>query len=485
MIMGMAMDATSCFKAYDIRGHFPNSLNEDFARALGRSIAQFLEHNGKTAPIHVVIGRDCRMSGPALSEALVCGLRQGNVHVFDLGLCGTEEIYHATFSQTHAHAHVPHIHAGIMITGSHNPAQENGFKLVRTDAIPISADSGLWDIRHTTLAILREGTKPLPLRGSYTPISLRQNFVRFLLDLVDKDALHNAAFGSPALRIHADAGNGCAGLVLQELTPHVPFAMTFAHMEPDGTFPHGVPNPLLPEKRHATAQAVRDNAAHMGIAWDGDFDRCFFYDEHGTFVEGYYIVGLLAQSLLYDFPHEKIVHDPRLMWNTQELVHCANGTPILSQSGHSFMKDTMRRENALYGGEMSAHHFFRHFAFADSGMIPWLLMAKLLLKSGKSLGQLLKERVEKFPCSGEINRRVAHVHITLQRLEEHFGKDALHVHHLDGLSVEYDDWRFNVRPSHTEALLRCNVEARGSVELMEKKTQEVLTIIESTCSSIL
>ncbi len=488
------MTLDGCFKAYDIRGSFPNTLNERVARALGQGIGTFLQreissknHACSTKsqkPIHIVIGRDCRLSGETLSNALIRGLRSVNIHVHDIGMCGTEEIYFATLNTSAKYfSFNPEnsISGGVMITGSHNPAHENGFKLVRANAVPIGKDSGLKDIQALTLAFLEENaTKKAQENGSYTAQCIRQHFVNFLLDTVDIKtikALQNSKEKRP-LRIHADAGNGCAALVLRELMPHLPFHITIANAEPDGTFPNGVPNPLLPERRAATAQAVRENNADMGIAWDGDFDRCFFYDAEGSFIEGYYIVGLLAQSLLQDFPGESIIHDPRLVWNTQEIVKAAGGKTTESKSGHSYMKETMRRGNALYGGEMSAHHFFRHFAYADSGMIPWLLMAKLLLRNSASLKALLQKRISLFPCSGEINRKIANIPSTLKKLEQHYTGEAIRIEHKDGLTIECATWRCNIRPSNTEALLRLNIESRGDRELLKEKTEEILRIIE-------
>ncbi len=498
------MTLHSCFKAYDIRGAFPETLNERFARALGHAFGTFLRdstrskshcknHADKT-PIHVVVGRDCRLSGEVLNRGLVSGLRLADVHVHDIGMCGTEEIYHASLGECAAHFRLPSemnsersgdevvISGGVMITGSHNPANENGFKMIRADAVPIGRESGLKDIQARTLAFLENATQDTE-GGSYTQHSIRQHFVRFLLDTVDIDAVNALQAKTPRpLRIYADAGNGCAGLVLQELIPHLPFDIILANGQPDGSFPHGVPNPLLPERRAATAQGVRETGADtgvdMGVAWDGDFDRCFFYDAEGNFIEGYYVVGLLAQSLLQDSPNESIIHDPRLIWNTQDIVKAAGGRAVESKGGHSYMKETMRRENALYGGEMSAHHFFRRFAYADSGMLPWLLVAKLLLRSGKSLQSLLQERMAAFPCSGEINRRVENVPGILNALEAQYAKDALCVAHRDGLSVEYDTWRCNVRASNTEPLLRLNVETRGDTRLLKEKTEEILQVIE-------
>ncbi len=453
------MPFAASFKAYDVRGTYPESLSPALAKAIGLAYAQLF------APKNVVIGRDCRLSGPVLRDGLVAGLRAGGVQVTDIGLCGTEEIYYAAFAQG--------FDGGIMITGSHNPRDDNGMKFVRKDAVPISADTGLFDIRDAALKLLPTVIMEEEVTtGSYAEQSFRKEYVEFLLNYVKIDP-------AASLKIHADAGNGCAGLVLHELMDKVPFTFTTAHMQPDGNFPNGIPNPLLPERREATAQAVREYGADLGIAWDGDFDRCFFYDAEGNFIEGYYLVGLLAQSLLQQFPGAKIIHDPRLMWNTQDVTKAAGGQCLVSKSGHAFIKEKMREEDGLYGGEMSAHHYFRDFSYCDSGMIPWLLVAQLITQSKKSLAELVQECMQKYPCSGEINRKVQDAKAITQKIYDVYGPQALSEDRLDGLSLEFDTWRFNVRSSNTEPLLRLNVESRGDVALMQAKTKELLEIIDS------
>lgn len=459
----------SCFKAYDIRGRVPAALNPDLARALGRAVAEVLGAR------NVVVGRDARLSGPSLRDALAGGLLAAGARVTDLGLCGTEEIYYAA-------AHQP-FDAGIMITGSHNPADENGFKLVRAGAVPVSGDSGLHELRDCVARLLDEN----PARGASSTSApegvrracFRPDYLSWLLDYSGMRAAGvRSATGRP-LKIVADAGNGCAGLALRELAPALPFEFVCRQMEPDGHFPNGVPNPLLPEKRQATAQAVRQAGADLGIAWDGDFDRCFFYDSEGRFIEGYYLIGLLAGELLQRFPGGKIIHDTRVYWNTREMVLVAGGTPVMGKTGHAFMKERMRAEDAVYGGEMSAHHYFRDFAYCDSGMLPWLLITALLGRTGAPLAELVSARMAAYPCSGEINRRVADAPGLMRKLRDRYAGAARHEDHLDGLNLEFADWRFNLRMSNTEPLLRLNVESRANAALLEDKTGELLRLIDA------
>ena len=448
------MTDLSCFKAYDIRGKVPDPLSPELAFALGRAVAEHF------AARRVVLGYDARLSGPVLHAALAAGLHQAGARVFSLGMCGTEEIYDAAARQD--------FDAGIMITGSHNPADENGFKLVLRGARPVSGDSGLHDLRDRVAAQLAAGVNLPADEAPVTPVSFRQEYVRRILD-------YTGAAAQKPLRIVADAGNGCAGLLLKELAPHLPHEFIFCQMEPDGTFPNGVPNPLLPEKRAATARAVREHKADLGIAWDGDFDRCFFFDEKGEFIEGYYIVGLLAAAFLKKLPGSKIMYDPRLTWSTEEIIAEKGGVPVRCKSGHAFMKECMRLNDVVYGGEMSAHHYFRDFSYCDSGMLPWLLVTELMCCEGKKLSELVGERMEKFPCSGEINRKVENSKAVLAAIEEKYGDGK--IDKLDGLSIEYDNWRFNVRVSNTEPVMRLNVETRGDKALLKEKTEEILAVI--------
>ena len=443
-----------CFKAYDVRGRVPDQLNEDIARNIGRAFARVLQ------PRQVVVGHDIRLTSEAIKAALVEGLREQGVNVFDIGLCGTEEIYFAT-----SHAGMD---GGIVVTASHNPADYNGMKFVREGSRPISGDTGLFEIRDLAAA---GAFTPAERRGDYQPLDTRAAYVEHLLGYVDVAAL-------PPLRIVVNAGNGGAGRVVDLLEPHLPFTFIKLQHQPDGHFPNGVPNPLLPENRRVTSDAVREHRADLGIAWDGDFDRCFFFDEHGEFVEGYYLVGLLAEAFLSSHPGEAIIHDPRLTWNTVDIVTRLGGRPVQTKTGHAFIKERMRVENAIYGGEMSAHHYFRDFAFCDSGMIPWLLVAALLGSREQPLSALVAERVAAFPCSGEINRNVADPGAVLERVGQVYRADVLLEERVDGLSMAFADWRFNLRLSNTEPVVRLNVESRGDVALMQRRTAELLALIE-------
>jgi phosphomannomutase len=442
----------SCFKAYDVRGRVPEQLNEDVAYRIGRAYADVIQASS------VVVGYDIRLSSPALSGALSRGLRDAGVDVLSIGQCGTEEIYFATFSEA--------VDGGIVVTASHNPADYNGMKFVRKGARPVSGDTGLFDIRD----IAQIGTFTRSGQGAFQEISTRSAYIDHLLTYLD------VAKQRP-LKIVVNAGNGGAGVVIDALEPHLPFEFIKLYHNPDGSFPHGVPNPLLPENRDPTIEAVRQHGADLGIAWDGDFDRCFFFDEEGRFIEGYYIVGLLADAQLRRHPGEKVVHDPRLTWNTIDIVDSLGGVPVQSKTGHAFIKERMRSEDAIYGGEMSAHHYFRDFAYCDSGMIPWLMVCQLMLETGKPLSELVAERVRAFPVSGEINSKVADPAGLLVQIERRYSSEALKIEQLDGLSMEFENWRFNVRMSNTEPVLRLNVESRADTALMEAKTAELLAMI--------
>lgn len=449
------MSRLNCFKAYDLRGRVPDELNPTVAYRLGLAYAE------RFKPARVVLGRDVRHSSPALLGALALGLNDRGVETLDIGLCGTEEVYFSAFQ--------PGIDGGIMVTASHNPIDYNGMKLVRGGSLPISGDSGL---RELEAAVASSRHEPQG-RAQLVPADFRKDYVRHLLGYVAVERLK-------PLKIVCNAGNGGAGLVVDALAPHLPFEFIRIHHQPDGSFPNGIPNPLLPENRGATAHAVRDHGADFGIAWDGDFDRCFFFDEHGAFIEGYYLVGLLARRMLERDPGATIIHDPRLTWNTIDLVTRAGGIPIQSKTGHAFIKERMRAENAVYGGEMSAHHYFRDFAYCDNGTIPWLLVASLISEKGEPLSRLIEARQKLFPASGEINRKVRSIHETLAVIEDRYASRAEVIDRTDGLSLEFGDWRFNLRGSNTEPVIRLNVESRGDVALMESKTRELLDLIRGT-----
>lgn len=444
-----------CFKAYDIRGRVPDELNADVAYRLGIAYAEAFQ------PKRVALGRDVRLSSAGLLNALAHGFNARGVEVVDIGLCGTEEVYFAAFQ--------PGIDGGIMVTASHNPMDYNGMKIVRGGAIPVSGDTGL---RALEAAVAASSEKAPAGESKRTFHDYRPDYIRHLLGYVEPAKLKK-------LRIVVDAGNGSAGQVIDALEPHLPFEFIKIHHEPDGSFPHGIPNPLLPENRAATAAAVIEHKADFGVAWDGDFDRCFLFDEHGGFIEGYYIVGLLAEAMLKLEPGGKIIHDPRLTWNTVDMVSTAGGRPIQSKTGHAFIKERMRAENAIYGGEMSAHHYFRDFAYCDNGNIPWLLVAALVSETGKTLSQLVTERQAKFPASGEINRHVSDNKSIIARIEAHYAGQESKVEKVDGLSVEFAEWRFNLRGSNTEPVLRLNVESRGNPALMQAKTAELLALIDA------
>jgi phosphomannomutase len=426
------MSQLPCFKAYDVRGRVPEELDRGLAYRIGKAYAEYLK------PRRVAVGRDVRLSSVELAEALVLGLMEAGAEVVDL------------------------------VTASHNPPNYNGMKFVREGSRPISGDSGLKDIE--TMAAGNRGATPAGRKGARVTQEPLGDYVKHLLSYVDREALR-------PLTVLTNAGNGCAGPVIDAVEAHLSFRFVKICHEPDGTFPNGVPNPLLPENREMTAQAVREHRADVGLAWDGDFDRCFFFDEAGNFVESYYLIGLLAQALLARQPGGKIIHDPRLTWNTREVVGEAGGMPVMSKTGHAFIKERMRREDALYGGEMSGHHYFRGFAYCDSGMIPWLLVLEMMCRRGQPLSVLVAERQRLYPVSGEINRQVADPDRVLVRVEEVFGPQALSVDYTDGVSLEFAAWRVNLRKSNTEPVLRLNVETRGNQRLLTEMTEKILDMM--------
>ena len=435
------MTTLTCFKAYDIRGKLGSELNEEIAYKIGRAYGQI--HQPKT----VVVGCDIRLSSEGLKQATINGLNDAGVNVLDLGMTGTEEVYFGAF-------HLD-VQGGIEITASHNPMDYNGLKLVRENARPISADTGLKEIQ-----ALAESNAFIDVekKGNTEKYNILPEFIDHLMTYIDPRKIG-------PLKLVMNAGNGAAGHVVDAIEEkfkqlNIPIEFIKIHNEADGTFPNGIPNPILIENRDSTRNAVLIHHADMGIAWDGDFDRCFLFDEKGQFIEGYYIVGLLAQAFLLKKSGEKIVHDPRLVWNTLAIVDEYNGVAVQSKSGHAFIKDVMREHNAVYGGEMSAHHYFRDFSYCDSGMIPWLLAVVVLSETKQSLSSLVEDMITKFPCSGEINFKVQDTQETIQKIFDHFAEQKPTIDQTDGVSLDFGTWRLNVRASNTEPLLRLNIESR-------------------------
>ncbi|MFT2092974.1 phosphomannomutase CpsG [Paraglaciecola sp. 2405UD69-4] len=478
----------TCFKAYDIRGKLIEQLDENIAYRIGRAFAE--QMSAKT----VVVGGDVRLTSEPLKLALTAGLIDGGATVTDLGMTGTEEIYFAT-------KHLG-MDGGIEVTASHNPIDYNGMKLVKADSKPVSGDTGLFAIRDLAQTYDNDEVKSrLAFYGSetvsneafisgkssieidkllttekYKAVSNMADYVEHILSYVD---LSNFT----PLKLVVNAGNGAAGEALDAIEKvlsdsNIPIEFVKVHHTPDGSFPNGIPNPLLPESRADTANAVKASGADMGIAWDGDFDRCFLFDETGDFVEGYYIVGLLAKAFLDKDPGSKIIYDPRVYWNTEDIVTSAGGVPIKSKTGHAFIKERMRADDAVYGGEMSAHHYFRDFAYCDSGMIPWLLVAELLCTTKKPLSKLVKERIAAFPSSGEINSTLADPDASIKSVLDKYESQATVVDYTDGIGLEFGTWRFNLRKSNTEPVVRLNVESKGDIALMEQKTAELLALLK-------
>ncbi|MGR5305474.1 phosphomannomutase CpsG [Vibrio mediterranei] len=452
------MKALSCFKAYDIRGKLGDELNEDIAYRIGRAYAQFLK------PKTVVVGGDVRETSESLKLALARGIMDAGSDVVDIGMTGTEEIYFATQSLD--------VDGGIEVTASHNPINYNGMKLVRDNGKPISGDTGLNDIKQFAE---QNDFESIAQVGQYKKLSNLDEYTEHLLSYITPNNIK-------PLKLVVNSGNGAAGHVIDDLEAKfakLGIAIEFikVHHQPDSSFPNSIPNPLLPENRAATSEAVVKHGADMGIAWDGDFDRCFLFDEQGEFIEGYYIVGLLAEAFLQKNPNARIIHDPRLTWNTIDIVTENHGTPIMSKTGHAFIKERMRLEDAVYGGEMSAHHYFKDFAYCDSGMIPWLLVSELLCVKQQPLSKLVADRIVAFPSSGEINAKLQDPQAAIKRVQQTFEHGALVVDYTDGLSMEFNDWRFNLRTSNTEPVVRLNVESRHNTELMSSKTQQILDLL--------
>ena len=455
----------TCFKAYDVRGRVPDELNVDIAYAIGRAYAEVV------APKKVVVGHDIRLTSQEIKAALSRGLMDAGVDVYDIGECGTEEIYFAAF---HSVVDGMHMDGGIVVTASHNPKDYNGMKFVREGSRPISGDTGLFDIKRLAE---ENNFSDCAQQGQCFPLDSASDYIEHLLSYVDVSALK-------PLKIVVNAGNGGAGAVIDRLEAlsgdkKLPFEFIKLHHQPDGHFPNGVPNPLLLENRAITIDAVKEHGADLGIAWDGDFDRCFFFDEHGEFIEGYYVVGLLAEAFLQAESGQKIVHDPRLTWNTIDIVEANGGSAVQCKTGHAFIKERMRLENAVYGGEMSAHHYFRDFAYCDSGMIPWLLVAQLISARGEALSSMVAARMAAYPCSGEINRKIEDPAAAIAKVEEYFASAGGEVDHTDGLSMSFEQWRFNLRMSNTEPVVRLNVESRADTSLMKEKTELLLGLLEA------
>ena len=442
----------SCFKAYDVRGRIPSELNQEIAFKIGAGVASHFSTKS------VVVGYDVRPSSLDILDALARGIASHDSEVISIGLCGTEEIYFAT---NHLNTD-----AGVMITASHNPADYNGIKIVGAGAKPVSMDSGLGEIKSIAESVSYDDSIDLKLKE----INIRDQYLDKILSFVNTESIK-------PLHVVTNAGNGCAGPVINALESRLPVTFTKIQNEPDGLFPNGIPNPLLVENRQVTSKAVIEHEADLGIAWDGDFDRCFFFDANGQFIENYYLIGLLSEQLLQANAKDHIVHDPRLVWNTREEVMRANGIPDQSKAGHSFIKEIMRANKAVYGGEMSGHHYFRDFYYSDSGMIPWLLLLEKISNAGQTLTDLVCERIERYPVSGEINTEVKNPKILLEKIKEHYLPFDPIIDDIDGYSFEFSDWRFNLRMSNTEPLVRLNVESRANKTLMQKKTEEILKLI--------
>jgi len=454
------MNKLSCFKAYDIRGKLGEELNEDIAYRIGRAYGEYLK------PKEIVVGGDIRLTSEILKQSLSNGLMDSGVDVIDLGMTGTEEIYFAT-------SHLK-LDGGIEVTASHNPIDFNGMKLIREESKPISGDTGLKEIQK--LAELND-FKPVKTKGTIRTLSCIDSYVEHLFTYIDLKDLQK-------LKLVVNAGNGSAGPIIDAIESefnkkNIPIEFIKINHQPDGSFPNGIPNPLLPENRSSTSDAVIEHKADFGIAWDGDFDRCFLFDEKGNFIEGYYIVGLLAEAFLAQNSGAKIIHDPRLTWNTIDVVTANGGTPILCKTGHAFIKERMRQEDAVYGGEMSAHHYFRDFSYCDSGMIPWLLVAGLISQKKIPLSMMVNDRIKAFPSSGEINFKINDPATAIEKIVKKYSPSALHIDETDGISLEFNDWRFNLRSSNTEPVVRLNVESKGDEQLMKQMTKQLCSSLSS------
>jgi phosphomannomutase len=440
------------FKAYDVRGIYGEGLDEDGAYAIGRAYVE------EFASQRIAIGRDMRVHAPAMAAATIRGAVDAGAHVLDIGMVGTEMLYFAVGDLG--------LDGGIAVTASHNPKEYTGMKIVREGALPVGGESGLLQVRDRALA----GFGEAPGGGTVEELDVYPSFVDRVLSLVDVDAIR-------PLRVVIDAANGMAGAMLPPVLERLPIDAVRYYFEPDGTFPNHEPNPLLPENREFIIRATREQHADLGVAYDGDGDRCFLVDDGGEFVPGDFVTALLAESILAKEPGGKVIYDLRASWAVPETIRRAGGVPLMNRVGHAFIKHRMRQEDAVFGGEVSAHYYFRDFSQADSGVVPFLLMLELISKKGEKLSEILAPFREQYFITGELNTPVADVDAKLRELEERFGREGT-VSHLDGVSVDADGWHFNVRPSNTEPLLRLNLEAR-SRELMERKRDEVLAVIRS------
>jgi phosphomannomutase len=444
------------FKAYDIRGIYPTELDEEGAFAIGRAYAEQFE------PEQVAVGRDMRLSSPAIAQAVIEGATAGGSDVLDIGLVGTEMTYFAVGELG--------LDGGIMVTASHNPKEYTGMKIVRRGALPVGGDSGLLEIRDRAFGHVRGQTPDMSQQGSVRVEDIWPAFVERTLSFIDVEAIR-------PLRVVIDAANGMAGAMLPPVLERLPVDAARCFFEPDGTFPNHEPNPLLPENREFIVAKTLEENADLGVAFDGDADRCFFVDDTGEFVPGDFATALLAESVLEKEPGARVIYDVRASWAVPETIERAGGVPLVNRVGHAFIKQRMRKEDAVFAGEVSGHYYFRDFSQADSGVVPFLLMLERISKSGTKLSKLLEPYRERYFITGELNTPVSDVALKLQELAERFAPEG-RVSHLDGISVDGEDWHFNVRPSNTEPLLRLNLEAR-SRELMERKRDEVLAVIRS------
>ncbi|MFL6037523.1 MAG: phosphomannomutase/phosphoglucomutase [Gaiellaceae bacterium] len=441
------------FKAYDVRGIYPDELDEEGAYLIGRAYVDEFE------PRRIAVGRDMRLSSPVMADAVMRGAADAGSDVVDLGLVGTEMVYFAVGELG--------LDGGIAVTASHNPKEYTGMKIVRRGALPVGGDSGLLDIRARALSGARQETRPV---GAVTKEDIWPGFVDRVLSFIDVEVVK-------PLRVVIDAANGMAGAMLPPVLEQLPIDTVRCYFEPDGSFPNHEPNPLLPENREFIVRKVTEERADLGVAFDGDADRCFFVDDTGDFVPGDFVTALLAESILEKETGGKVIYDVRASWAVPETIERAGGVPLENRVGHAFFKHRMREEGAVFGGEVSGHYYFRDFSQADSGVVPCLLMLELLSKRGEQLSEILRSYRDRYFITGELNTPVSDVALKLQELKERFGGEG-EVSHLDGLSVTSGDWHMNVRPSNTEPLLRLNLEAL-SPELMERKRDEVLEVIRS------